>query len=699
MHKHPDHYLRRIIFFTGISSIVTQLLTFRECYAQFHGNVFVIAMIFFVWLSAGALGTWLVHYCPQCLFTVRKLGILCLFLSVIPAFQIIEIRTLRTIFFIPGTAIGFYNIFLFITITISLYAFLIGFALPYTFMVYKTWNLKLDAANIYIYDNAGDALGGLLFSFILVQWCTPVLVSVIINIPILLMGLILLLKPFRLIYSIFLCLVLIIFVTPIFWERSSLELFKGKMVNYTESRYCRIQVFQNDNQTVLLEDGIPRSSDGNIAAEETIVHCGLTQLDKIQRVLTLSANAGIVREIQKYHPLAIDNVEIDAVKSLIEQEYKFIKIDGINMFYEDGRKYIRNSQLHYDAIILNLPEPDTFQVNRFFTDRFFEIVAHRLNTGGILVFHVDGFDSYLSETLKQQISTLYKTAKSQFTHIEIFPGEQLIFVCRNGNIQMDIPQLLAKKNIETQYLQYFFYGDISKERIQYVRDQLIKTAEINRDDQPVLVRLTVEKWLSIFHTDLSLFIVVLVLLFCCYMVLARTTEFVLFSSGMTVMGFEILLIFLFQMMFGYVYYQICWIVTFFLIGLLPGAYFSVNVLRKTKQPGKKLLLMCDLTMIAMILGFIVAQIWFHDYLHIYFFSLFGFFLSMICGFQFPIALQWQWGKPSTITRFFAADILGAAFGIIFVSIIGIPFYGVLWTALGLGVMKCFSFGRVLFILK
>jgi spermidine synthase len=695
MYNKPDHYLQRIIFFTGISSIVTQLITLRECYAQFHGNAFVIAMIFFVWLAAGSLGTLMVRYCPSCLFSLKNLGLLCLILSILPAFQIIAIRIFRSILFIPGTDIGFYNIFKFIIVSIWPYAFLIGFALPFTYQVYKIQNSNLDAAIIYIYDNAGDALGGLLFSFFLIQMCSPILASLMINVSLLIMGIVLLAKPYRTLHGFIICLVFILFFMPMLWEKSSLNIFQGDMVNYTESRYCRIQVFHHENQYVLVEDGIPRSNEGNIAIEETIVHCGLAQLNSVRRVLTLSANKGIIREIKKYHPLAVDNVEIDATKSLIEQEFDFINIDGLNMFFMDGRQYIRQTNLHYDAIILNLPEPDTFQVNRFFTDRFFDMAALKLTSEGILVFCVEGFDSYLSKTHQHQISTLYQTASHIFDEVKIFPGEQIIFVCRNAPIQMDIPKLLSLKNIETNYIQYFFDGDISKQRIQYIHHQLIDSAEINQDYQPVLVRQTVEKWLSVFHTDLTFFLIILIFLCCFYILIIRSTEFVLFSSGMTVMGFEILLIFLFQMTFGYVYYQVCWIVTFFLIGLLPGAYFSMIIIKKHKESGKKLMIICDLAMIVLIIFFVLILTWFQNCLHVFFFSFYGLLLSMLCGFQFPIALHQQSGKVSTITRFFAADILGAAFGIIFVSIVGIPFCGLLWTALGLGLLKCFSLLRVI----
>ena len=46
-----------MVIATGISSVVTQLLTIREFLTQFQGNEIVIALIFFNWLILGGIGT------------------------------------------------------------------------------------------------------------------------------------------------------------------------------------------------------------------------------------------------------------------------------------------------------------------------------------------------------------------------------------------------------------------------------------------------------------------------------------------------------------------------------------------------------------------------------------------------------------------------------------------------------------------
>jgi len=689
--KH-DKLVKPLIVFTGISSIVTQLLTVRECYVQFHGNVYVVAMILFVWLIAGALGTLFAEKCPNNVFSKKNLFFLCIVLALLPGIQILSIRFLKHFLFIPGAEISFYSTFLFVASTCGLYALIIGFALPFMFFVFNNSFESLEAEKLYIYDSAGDAMGGLFFSFILVQNLTPIMIVWLINTPLMIAAFFLMRHSFHLkrrrYFFVLICMALFIF--PFFLEKTSLNMIHKGMVHYEESSYGRIQVFQNMNRSILVTDGIPQSNERNESFEESIVHLGLSQVIKIQRVLTISASKGILLEIQKYQPTYIENVEIDPVKGRVEQRYGFLpNFENLQMIYTDGRKYIQETTNTYDAVILNLPEPDSFQVNRFFTQNFFQIVHSKISAAGVAVFSIEGFDSYLSETHKKQISSLYQTALSVFPYVKLYPGENIYFVCGKIPLQMNIPELLLEKKIQTQYIQYYYYGDFSEHRIQYLYNQLDPSVSINQDNLPVLVRMTLEHWLSAFHSNLNIFISSILIIFCLCACLTTAAEFVLFSSGMNLMGFEVLLIFLFQMRLGNVYYQVCWIITCFLIGLVPGAYFS-NFWIRNKNISTKLLLSCDFAIIVMIIIFLVGNTFLPDRLSFIYFLGFGFIFSMLCGFQFPLVMQSQECPSKGITRFFAADILGASFGIVLVSIIGIPYYGLIWTALGLGMIKLMS---------
>ena len=149
------------------------------------------------------------------------------------------------------------------------------------------------------------------------------------------------------------------------------------------------------------------------------------------------------------------------------------------------------------------------------------------------------------------------------------------------------------------------------------------------------------------------------------------------------MGSEVLVIFAFQIFFGYIYLQIGLIVTIFLAGLLPGAWFG----ERLRNRGKKILLLTDALLIALLGFFIVAVKFGADRLPVAFFLAFGFAVSVACGFPFPVALFLRGGDAPAVTKTFSADLIGAAFGTLITNVVLIPYWGIVWATVGLIGMK------------
>ncbi|MCJ7830296.1 MAG: hypothetical protein MUP74_02815, partial [Desulfobacterales bacterium] len=162
MRKTSERRITRLVLATGISSVVTQLVTIREFMVQLHGNEFVIALILFNWLTLGGVGTFLARWVtPRYLpAETGPLGWLSLGLAGLPTVQIFAVRTLRDIFFVHGTTPGFYPSLAYTGLTLAPYALLLGFALPYSLYVIRREEPAYPGVRIYIVDNLGDVAGG-----------------------------------------------------------------------------------------------------------------------------------------------------------------------------------------------------------------------------------------------------------------------------------------------------------------------------------------------------------------------------------------------------------------------------------------------------------------------------------------------------------------------------------------------------------
>jgi len=689
--KINDRAIIRVVIATGISSVVTQLLTIREFLTQFQGNEIVIALVLFNWLILGGIGTLLARVIAQHSrpATVDILAWLSLVLSALAALQILAIRWLRDVVFIHGSSVGFYPTLLFSFLTIAPYCLLLGFVLPYSLFVLRTDRADYPGARIYITDNIGDVCGGALFAFVLVFWVSPLKALFLAHLPLLVSIYLLSVHKIRRHPGILAAVVLVaaLLVGSVGLEQISLVPAEGKLVYYRETRYGRIAVHQDREQFTLFEDGVPVISSQNLSLAEETIHFPLSQLDAIHHVLLISAQGGVMTELEKYSIQSIDYVELNPTAADVQFRFGMIQnINGLRNIHQDGRAFLSQTRKNYDAIIVNLPEPNTFQVNRFYTDSFFELASSHLAENGILSFSMQGFDNFLAQPQRQKLSSLFNTAGIHFKNVLLLPGQKVFFLCSDRKLNPDIPAALAQKGITTAYISGFFHGNLSPERIDRLNTQLDPSTPPNTDNSPYLMRLMFSQWFAKFQTSPVGFFLVIVILALIYLVRVSREEFVLFSTGCMTMGSEILVIFSFQIFFGYIYLQIGIIITVFLAGLLPGAWLG----NRLHHRGRQILALTDGFLIAILALFILAIINFADQLPVAFYLAFGFAVSLACGFQFPVALYLRGSDNTAAARVFSADLIGAACGTLLTSVVLIPYAGILWAAAGLIGIKLIS---------
>jgi len=686
-----DRAIIRVVIATGISSVVTQLLTLREFLTQFQGNEIVIALILFNWLILGGLGTRLAHVIDSRASapTAETLAWLSLALSTLALVQILAIRLLRDVVFIHGSSVGFYPTWLFGFLTIAPYCLLLGFVLPYSLFVLRAGSADYPAARIYITDNIGDVAGGALFSFALVFLVTPLTAIFIAHLPLLTAAGLLFAPPRRKhpVALIAAAMTTALLAGGIFLEKPSLAPFEGKLLFYRETRYGRIAVQGDQEQLTLFADGVPVFSSQNQSIAEETIHYPLAQLDAIENVLLISAQGGVMAELKKYPIQSVDYVELDPAVTAVQFRFGLIqKISGLNVIHQDGRAYLARSKKTYDAIIVNLPEPNTFQVNRFYTGGFFETARKHLAQNGVLSFSMQGFENYLAPPQRQKLSSLYHTARAHFKNVLLLPGQKVFFLCSDRKIKRDIPAILEQRGIATDYISGFFYGNLTPERIERLNRSLDPSTPRNVDHAPYLMRLMFSQWFAKFQTSPLGFFLVIAILAGIYLSRVAREEFVLFSTGCMTMGSEILVIFAFQIYFGYIYLQIGVIITVFLAGLLPGAWLG----NRLRRQGKQTLILTDVFLIVSLALFILAVTNFAVRLPVAFYLVFGFVVSLACGFQFPVALHLRGGGNLAATRAFSADLIGAACGTLLVSVVLIPYLGIVWAAGGLIALKLMS---------
>jgi len=149
---------------------------------------------------------------------------------------------------------------------------------------------------------------------------------------------------------------------------------------------------------------------------------------------------------------------------------------------------------------------------------------------------------------------------------------------------------------------------------------------------------------------------------------------------------EMLVLFSFQVIYGYVYLKVGAIITSFLLGLLPGAMVG----NKWKKNGRGVLLRAEAGMILLLIAYLVWAAISQFGLPEWVFLLYGFSFSLLCGVQFPVAAEVIGEEKSPAAGLFAADLVGAGAGTLAIGTLLIPLFGIQTAVIALILIKIAS---------
>ncbi len=204
---------------------------------------------------------------------------------------------------------------------------------------------------------------------------------------------------------------------------------------------------------------------------------------------------------------------------------------------------------------------------------------------------------------------------------------------------------------------------------------------------------------------IQFFIFTLVVLLICFKfkrLFKFSIPFCIATTGFAGMIFDLVLIFAFQILYGYVFYQIGLLVTAFMFGAITGSLLMTRSMGRIK---KDLVLFLKLETAIVIFSALLPLIFlkFSHYLDrpIIFLTLqiVFFILSFISGFligsQFPLAnkiyLETSSNLSSTAGLLYAADLFGGWIGGIIGGVVLLPFLGLLGTCMVVVMLKVISF--------
>lgn len=722
-------------FILGATSIISQTLFLREFVVVFYGNETTFAFVLGAWFFWIASGSFAASLLISPIKNVRRSISVCfLLILIILPLSLIAVRLIKIF---SGLKIGemasIIHIFWGSFILVMPMAVILGMLFTFICRLQdeeRTSSCK-GISQIYLWESGGAAFGGIIFGLILLHVYTALQISWLVGL-INAAAAILIFNRRSVIsgkWVIFIAIVLFLISLGGINKLDQLgrrQQWQGlRVISSVDSIYGNLTLTQREDEYSLFENGLLSYSTKDELTSEESVHYALLEHPHPQHVLLVgNALGGGLREILKHPVNSVDYVELDPMVITLSQkflppEYLTVLQDKrVSITYIDGRLFIKTTPKHFDVIIINLPEPHSALLNRYYSLEFFKEANRILNEDGILSLTVSSSENYLSPEAAEFLRSINTTLKSVFPDVKSIPGDNNIFLAckKRGVLTYDIQKLmerLRERKIDAKFVrEYYLPYKLSADRIDYIENSLKSEGQLNTDLNPVGYYFNLVLWTTHFTETareilkrtqwikLKCLLWIPVLLFIISFPFCRrgltcavTTSIV--TTGFSEIVFQLIVILSFQALYGYVYYKLGFIMASFMIGLALGSYWASRLLRDHALGSGKIFTIYRHTQIGICLYPFLLPIVFllfqksnaaqeQNVILATAYCVLPVIAGIIGGLQYPLAnrlLSYQRSSQDhqyfkTAGLLYAADTWGATLGAILTGLIFIPILGI-----------------------
>lgn len=740
-------------FLLGFSSLVAQIVLFREMMVAFYGNELCLGVLLSVWLFWVGMGSFLGNKITgKEKYSSIKLSLWYFLISVATLATIVLIRFSKQILgTAPAEIVGFIPMFIFSFAVMSFLCLVLGI----TFVLNsKSWagdkTHVFSINRVYLWESLGAGVGGFFVTFVLIPIFSNLEIAILLFSLNLIFSVLLLTQSLHIIKKSLLWALVILIVFGFSMSKLGRRLdsfsagkeWRGLPLIYSQdTHYGNISVTKQYEQVTFYENGLMLFSSPDVFSAEEAVHFALLEHPYPRKLLLIGGGMGdALSQSLKYDSLKIDYVELDpelikiGERFLPEEETQSLNNPRVRIHFMDGRLFVKErlkskSQELYDVIIVNLPDPYTAQLNRFFTLEFFQTAGSILKDDGVFSFRLSSAENYISPELGLYLSSIYRTLSSCFTDVIVLPGSNNVFLAsnRNGMLFDDwsiMVSQLKQRDIATQFVNENFLPDrLSSARIDYLKNAIAQSSgRINYDLKPISYFYnsilwskqfkSFEKPVLIFLSRIpsGWFIGASVLIFALFFFLLRLqraaianlTLAAIFVAGFTSIFVEIIIVLSFQIFYGYIYSLIGLIFTLFMLGLTMGAFMVQRAASRGKIGFKSLAFVQSLQVAFTLLFLIIISLFplraFSNFeivaLLLLLISLSGFLGGVIFTLANHIFLERR--NALQAGTGYSVDLFGSSIGSILASAILLPLLGIPLILLMILLMNFICFGFLVF---
>lgn len=756
---------KRLVFatvVTGFNGMVIQLLLLREMLVVFHGNDLAIGVVFANWLAIEAFGAYFlgkrIERAKRRTSWFITVSILFTILAPVAIFLTRMVRELAGV--MPGVGMGvlpiFYSSFFILLLPSLLHGALFVFTCKLCSQageakgVSNEQNGASSIGWVYVWETIGHILGAVVFTFLMVLFFNSFTIVLAAGALTIIACIALLnfrqgmssVAAITLLFAILIIHGVLLFSdidNKLHYKAIAKQWPNQEVVHYQHSLHGNVAVIEREGEFTFITDGIPviTTPTPDIVRVEEFVHFPMLTHPNPQNVAILGGGAGgVITEILKYPSISrVDYTEMDPLLISLVKKFSTPMTEAelsdprVNTLLVDGRRFMKLTDQKYDLIFVGASNPENLEVNRYFTAEFASLVKSRLAPGGIMVISLPGSLTYMGGELKNLNKVIINTLKSVFPYLHVIPGDYNILMASNTNDATLINagliyQRLSERQIESRLITFPYLDNRLAQRWLdwfWMEVELDATEEINSDFRPKGFFYSLAYWNAMFNPDLRKFFAQLERLNTTFFIilfgigtiaLLLLGRFVKRSRGIVVpysvattgfagMAFDLVLIFAFQALFGFVFHWVGLLLAAFMAGAFVGGLVMTRVMHRIKSDRQTFITIeIAVGLFAIVLPLAIILLAPHLENPVLFFIgqlcflLLALVAGTLTGLKFPLANKLYLARSNDVSRsaglLYGIDLLGGWAGGLIVAVVLLPVLGLVGTSLVVIMIKASS---------
>lgn len=730
--------LTQALVLIGFISITGQIVLLRELLVVFHGNEVSTAVVLTAWLVWTSAGSFVSGRTADTL--VRKRAVFAMVqaaVALLLPLSILAARLSRVFWAIPvGETIGFHGMMV-VSFTVSApFCFLSGFlfALGCSLHAEGSPVRERSTAQVYLLEVVGSGLGGLLFALLFMHLFNHPQTAFFGSLVLAHSAARLFLEEAHgrkaRVGGLVAGLALVALCLPLLlqgdrWEQVSRQWtwLGHDLVGTVDTPYGNLSAATTRKEISFFENGLWMFTYPDAQSAEEAVHYALLAHPEPKEILLVGGGlSGTLIQVLKHPSVAgIDYVELDpglvsfAREHLPDSAVGVLKNPRVRLIHADGRRYVQTAAALYDVVIIDLPDPTTIQLNRFYTREFFAETRRILRHDGLLAVGLSSSADIVGPTLAQTLASLYRTLEAVYPHVNVVPGSTArFFASADPGVPAPDPVRLsgriAQRGLQTTYVrEHTLFSHLSPGRVAYLGAVLdaVQDPRVNTDLHPSSYYYDLIHWSATyargFH-QVFLFLDRLTAPQAAWALVGLSALF--WAAGMRrlehsrrksaliygclVMGFSelaltFLLILVFQVFCGSLYHQLALLITLFMAGLAAGTAWILRGFDGIRRPWI-LLGTIQAAMALCSLGLLGTTYFLQGLdLHVpYLLETVVFAEAFVCGFVGGMHFSLS-GKLYTLhvreagkagSMIYGVDLAGSAAGSLTVALVLFPLFGI-----------------------